>query len=535
MLHYFDKHCVRLTSVVLFVALTVGAQAQLLYNQAPHTPGAAGPPAGNGISNFTNFSTEDREIVDDFTVTGLGWVINQVDITGVWDSVPFTKDPAGGFEVAFFSKNGNQPDPNAIAPQISTNFVGSMTGVSYIFGGGQYESRHWLIDINPVTLLPGDYYVMIQPIDGQNFFQLTSTPTYPIYGTPMFLRSGTPGGPYPPGPSWTPGIAVIGDNHDLAFSLHGTQVVPEPGTILVLMAGVGAALRRRCDRSKLVRAQHGANFKGLLSTKGVMMGAAAIGLAASPIDARAEWLVWTSGNSMSQSGLFPTSAGPAYWGTAQATVSGFYDGGGIGTAGLSQIAHSNLTPSFYSHYSTNASGAMHALGITYDHTRDRYRVTIDFGNMALGRIIAGTTMAVLDLDIEEEMLNVRAWDPFGNQITSSWLSQYPGNKGLLDYSLDQDGLDITGAIASPIVLGGSTGIYNFKGWWWNDTSSLLGFATTVDVGRIVFDFAKSSTTDYNHIGGYGVAFASPVPEPTSAAIFAVGTAVSAALRVRRRK
>ena len=229
----------RLIMIAFTVAAIGPANAVLLYNQDPHTPGATG---GNGLSNFQGTlgtTAYDREIVDDFTVTGAGWLVNQVDMTGIWFSAPFTLDPSGGFQVAFFPKVGGVPSPVAFNSQTSTSYTGTMTGAVYF----ARDARKWLINVTPVALTPGDWYVQIQPINDLNFFQLTSDPTTPINGTECYIR-GLAGDLYPVAPTWGPGTVVFGVPHDVAFSIHG-DVVPEPCTIMALGLGIAALARRR--------------------------------------------------------------------------------------------------------------------------------------------------------------------------------------------------------------------------------------------------------------------------------------------------
>lgn len=148
--------------------------------------------------------------------------------------------------------------------------------------------------------------------------------------------------------------------------------------------------------------------------------------------------------------------------------------------------------------------------------------------MALGYLVAGTTMAILDLDITEQFTNMRAYDWFSNPFTSNWLAPYAGTKGWLDYNGPPDS---TGSITQ-YAWSGSGGVYNFQGHGVNHTSTLLGFATTQNISRIEFDVSKYDPLSRDHQGGAGLAFAA-VPEPAS--VLVMGTCLYGLLRRGRKR
>jgi hypothetical protein len=89
--------------------------------------------------------------------------------------------------------------------------------------------------------------------------------------------------------------------------------------------------------------------------------------------------------------------------------------------------------------------------------------------------------------------------------------------------------------ASPTLAGPVLGVYDMFGIGWNFDAGMWRFTTTQPVRTISFDMSKSSGN--NAIGGGGAGWAfytAPVPEPTCAALVAIGLLVAAGPSVRRR-
>jgi hypothetical protein len=208
-----------LTAVVLMLAGASSALGQItLYQQNPHTPGAAG---ANGLSGFRGLLgglAYDRMIRDNFTVpSGLGWTVSKV----VTHWVQFTNNdvnPVRAWRVSFYNAGG-------------LFHSAAVTNSTITVLGNIYFSRNERLitnDITPVKLPPGSYWVHVQPEVDHNWFWLTSSPTTPIFAPSAQIQRGpTAGGTDPAWPaSWTdtgPTDGVFGVAYDVAFKIIGKE------------------------------------------------------------------------------------------------------------------------------------------------------------------------------------------------------------------------------------------------------------------------------------------------------------------------
>jgi hypothetical protein len=234
----------KLALLAAFAAISMVASAQL-YVQNPHAPGAAG---ANGLSAFKGnlgvpADNYDRQVGDDFTVTGPGWSINRV--VSSW--VQFTAGDTNAvtqMNLAFYNISGG----------VVGSLVASRTGTAVrSIGPGTYFGRpEEVIDSTfaAVNLAPGNYFMMVQTQVNHNWFWLTSSPTTPIAGSAAQIQRGpgTTGAADPTWPvTWTPtgpSNPIFTTAYDQNFKLYGTAV-PEPASLAALGLGALALLRRR--------------------------------------------------------------------------------------------------------------------------------------------------------------------------------------------------------------------------------------------------------------------------------------------------
>ncbi|MFN7939752.1 MAG: hypothetical protein U0R19_40875 [Bryobacteraceae bacterium] len=173
-------------------------------------------------------------------------------------------------------------------------------------------------------------------------------------------------------------------------------------------------------------------------------------------------------------GVFTGGTG-AYSGTVTATVTNSSSGATTGINGVIVQSTTNLTTTFQDNYHPNPGPVFPNFGVTYNDSQDAYTVTVDFSGLANGYLPAGSILAILDVDIQENLRDLRATDPSSAAILTAWLIQRPGDAGFLDYA-NIDG-DQTGSLTAP-TISNLNGVYQFLGKTPNDTAALIGYLTT---------------------------------------------------------
>lgn len=251
------------------------------------------------------------------------------------------------------------------------------------------------------------------------------------------------------------------------------------------------------------------------------IGACLVFLVLAISNVQAEWLVFAGGPAVS-TGVWP--AGAAYTGGAIATASNFVNGNNATPfIGLTPLSVPNLSPDYFATgLAPNPGPVVTAIATPYNDAADRYHVVIDFSSTTssagAGFLPAGSTFAIIDLDIDEAYLSVKATDPSNAAITTGWIAP-PST--WFDMNLPM--LSQMSLGAPPVLSVVGPGAYNMNGISWNFDVGFWQFQTTQNVRTISFDMAKLSGG--NTIGGGGAAWAfySPkVPEPSTCSLVFVG-------------
>lgn len=252
--------------------------------------------------------------------------------------------------------------------------------------------------------------------------------------------------------------------------------------------------------------------------------------------ARAEWLVFTGGPTVS-TGVWP--AGAAYAGGAVATGSNFVNGNNATPfIGLSPNTVNNLSSDYFATGLTpNPGPSVSAIATPYNDNADTYHVDLDFSgtvsSAGAGFLPAGTTIAIIDLDINENYLNIKATNPANVAINAPWLAP-PSTWFDMNLAMIPQG----SLGAPPTFTAGPPGVYNMFGINWNFDVGFWQFQTTQNVRTISFDMAKSGGGNQIGGGGAGWAIYSPsgpkVPEPAIGALILLALASFAGVTRRQR-
>ena len=171
------------------------------------------PDARNGLSCVKS-STLDRIVIDDFTVSGLGWKVNDGHFSIVADSGA-GPEAVNDVWVYFFLNTG------PCEPDMAETFLTDPEFNAYLTGNTYFNRPEIKIDVvfdPPVTLTTtGEWWVCFQPHLDENAFWLTTAEST----CTVFLH-------YPDIPynRWTWGYNVFADYYDVSFALTGEEIQP---------------------------------------------------------------------------------------------------------------------------------------------------------------------------------------------------------------------------------------------------------------------------------------------------------------------
>lgn len=217
------------------------AMATLLSWSAPAGAGTLYSQPYDGVSPgvpsqvFPDYPSYSTKAFDDFTVTGSGWLVQGATIYGQEQG-----DPTQNVSINLQFQSTTLPDYNSPA--------------SVITGGTEDASSSLNFNGLSVFLAPGTYWITAWvvrpelPTGGQWFWSMTDVGN-PI-GSEFYIQN--PGGLISGATSAVPGSSVLGTlPSDLAFTLYGQAVVPEPSSMMLLaIGGLGLAVLARRTRAR---------------------------------------------------------------------------------------------------------------------------------------------------------------------------------------------------------------------------------------------------------------------------------------------
>lgn len=243
--------------------------------------------------------------------------------------------------------------------------------------------------------------------------------------------------------------------------------------------------------------------------------------------AQAGWMQF-SGGGVSANGVWP--AGNLLSGTATVTASNFVNGNiNSPFIGLTPISVGPaLSPDYFAtSLIPNPGNIVTEIGTPYNDAGDKYHVVVDFtgttSGSSSGVLPAGSTFAIIDLDIVENYRNVTATDALNNPITTPWINGPNGNFDMLNPMIPQGSL-----VPNPTLTGPVAGVYQMFGVSYNFDVGMWLFSTTQAVKTIAFDMERATGGNALGGGGGGWAFYTPpIPEPASFALICCGLVVLA--------
>ena len=245
---------------------------------------------------------------------------------------------------------------------------------------------------------------------------------------------------------------------------------------------------------------------------------------------RAQWLTHsTVSPGTATSGAFPFGLG----GFTTTSISQVVDGTGNGVPGISPNPFTNVTSTFLSYYSLNPTNTFDFLNVTSNDTGDFFKVTFEFSNLAGGVLPAGSTIAFLDVDNYENVIELSGFAQGGlqGQYNTPWLTQFAGTPpDAFDYDNAPGG--VTSGLAA--VAGVNGGFYHLTGDPSNQDSAFQGFTTNVPLGSLSFYYQVADPTGNANpaFDTYGIAIKA-VPEPSTFALALLGGGLVAFAAARR--
>jgi hypothetical protein len=160
---------------------------------------------------------------------------------------------------------------------------------------------------------------------------------------------------------------------------------------------------------------------------------------------------------------------------------------------------------------------------------------MNFSGLGNGVLPAGTVIAFLDCDLEEQINEMHAYDAASNRITSQWMTPISGTAGFFDFSfhtlLDSQS-DMTGLL-DPLTTSCSNGYFFLRGPASNQTSSFAGYVINQDISLINYEAGRYSDSLRDGGAGTAIALLAPVPEPLTMTALLPGLAYLAKRRKRK--
>jgi hypothetical protein len=236
---------------------------------------------------------------------------------------------------------------------------------------------------------------------------------------------------------------------------------------------------------------------------------------------QAQWLTHTPDTSQPPGVATNASFPSVLTGNVTAAITVFTDGLGNGVPGITPNPFTNVTSTFLSYYPVlNPGNQFDFLNVTSNDTGDIFQVVFNFSGLAGGVLPAGSTIAFLDLDNNENVLELSGFAQGGSvgQYNSPWLTQFNGvgtPPAVFDYDNAPGG--VTLGLESAVSING--GFYTLTGDPSNQDSAFQGFTTNVPLGSLSFIYNVTDPTGNANPGfdTYGIAIKA-VPEPQSTAL-----------------